>query len=88
MQPADRPAERSSRYGKPPTDGLPNLNQGAYKRFENQVAQLAADPHNTVEVRVGPNYDAGNLTNRPDGFTAAYRVNSGDWIEREFVNKR
>lgn len=74
--------------GKPLTDGLPNLNQGAYKRFENQVAHLAADPNDTVEVRVEPHYNAGNLTNRPDGFTAAYRVNGGDWIEREFVNKR
>jgi hypothetical protein len=25
-----------------------NLNQGACKRFENQIAKLAADPHNTV----------------------------------------
>jgi hypothetical protein len=74
--------------GKPLTDGLPNLNQGAYKRFENQVAKLAADPHNMVEVRVRPEYNPGNLTNRPDGFAAAYRVNGGDWIEREFVNKR
>jgi hypothetical protein len=74
--------------GKPLADGLPNLNQGAYKRFENQVAQLAADPHNTVELRIQPQYNPGNLTSRPDGFSAAYRVNSGDWIEREFVNKR
>ena len=74
--------------GKPLTDGLPNLNQGAYKRFENQVAKLASDPDNTVEVRVQPQYNSGNLTSRPDGFTAAYRVNGGDWIEREFVNKR
>jgi len=74
--------------GKPLTDGLPNLNQGAYKRFENQVAHLAGEPNNTVEVRVQPHYDAGNLTNRPDGFAAAYRINGGDWIEREFVNKR
>jgi hypothetical protein len=74
--------------GKPLDDGLPNLNQGAYKRFENQVAQLASDPHNTVEMRIQPQYSPGNLTTRPDGFAAAYRVNGGDWIEREFVNKR
>ena len=74
--------------GKPLTDGLPNLNQGAYKRFENQVAKLAEDPNNTVDVRVQPHYDPSNMTNRPDGFVASYRVNDGDWIEREFVNKR
>jgi len=74
--------------GKPLADGLPNLNQGAYKRFENQVAQLASDPHNTVELRIQPQYSPSNLTTRPDGFSAAYRVNGGDWIEREFVNKR
>jgi len=38
--------------GKPLADGLPNLNQGAYKRFENRVAHLASDPHNTVELRI------------------------------------
>jgi hypothetical protein len=74
--------------GKPLSDGLPNLNQGAYKRFENQVAKLASDPNNTVDVRIGAEYNPGNATTRPDGFTAAYRVNGGDWIEREFVNKR
>jgi hypothetical protein len=74
--------------GKPLGDGLPNLNQGAYKRFENQIAKLAADPHNAVDVRVMSRYDAGNLTTRPDEFAVAYRVNDGRWIEREFVNKR
>ena len=74
--------------GKPLTDGLPNLNHGANKRFENQVAKLASDANNSVEVRIQPEYNPGNLTTRPDGFTAAYRMNGGDWIEREFVNKR
>jgi DNA/RNA non-specific endonuclease len=74
--------------GKPLGDGLPNLNQGAYKRFENQIAKLAADPHNAVDVRIMSRYDGGNLTTRPDEFTVAYRVNDGRWIEREFVNKR
>jgi DNA/RNA non-specific endonuclease len=74
--------------GKLLGDGLPNLNQGAYKRFENQIAKLAADPHNAVDVRVMSQYDAGNLTTRPDEFAVAYRVNDGRWVEREFVNKR
>jgi hypothetical protein len=58
------------------------------KRFENQIAKLAADPHDAVDVRVMSRYDAGNLTTRPDEFAVAYRVNDGRWIEREFVNKR
>ncbi|HET6237155.1 MAG TPA: DNA/RNA non-specific endonuclease [Acetobacteraceae bacterium] len=74
--------------GKPLADGLPNLNQGACKRLENQVAHLASDPYNTAELRIQPRYSSGNLTTRPDGFSAAYRINCGDWIEREFVNKR
>jgi hypothetical protein len=74
--------------GKPLGDGLPNLNQGPYKTFENQIAKLAADPHNTVEVRIRPQYDPGNLTNRPDEFAVGYRVNGGKWMEREFTNKR
>jgi hypothetical protein len=59
--------------GKPLSDGLPNLNQGPYKAFENSIR---------------PQYNASNLTTRPDEFNAAYRVNGGKWIEREFVNKR
>jgi DNA/RNA non-specific endonuclease len=74
--------------GEPLADGLPNLNQGPYKAFENQIAKLASDPHNTVELRIRPQYNAGNLTNRPDEFNVGYRVNGGKWIEREFVNKR
>jgi hypothetical protein len=74
--------------GKPLGDGLPNLNQGPYKAFENQIAKLASDPHNTVELRIRPQYNASNLTSRPDEFNVAYRVNGSKWIEREFVNKR
>lgn len=74
--------------GKPLTDGLPNLNQGAYKRFENQVAKLASEPNKTVDVRIQVKYNTTNMTTRPDGFIASYRVNGGDWMEREFVNKR
>jgi DNA/RNA non-specific endonuclease len=73
--------------GRPIGDGLPNLNQGAFKRFENRVADLAAQSGNRVEVRVRTEYDASNLTNRPDNIVGAYRVNGGRWIEQGFVNK-
>ena len=73
--------------GKPLGDGLPNLNTGAWQKFEKQIAKLAANKNDIVEVRIRLQYDTGNLTNRPDSFLAAYRVNGGKWIEREFVNK-
>lgn len=73
--------------GKPIGDGLPNLNQGAYKRFENTVRDLASDPANKVEVRIEPRYSAGNATNRPDEFIASYRVNGGKWNTRKLINK-
>lgn len=72
--------------GKPIGDGLPNLNNGAYKRFENELARLAGDGH-VVEMRVSPHYNAGNTTIRPDRFVAEYRVDGGDWIRQSFINK-
>lgn len=65
--------------GVPLGDGLPNLNQGPYKRFENQIAEIASQPGNTVEVRISANYDPANTSVRPDSFTAQYRVNGGAW---------
>ena len=73
--------------GKPIGDGIPNLNQGAYKRFENTVRDLASNPSNKVEVSVEPRYSAGNTTNRPDQFIASYRVNGGKWNTRKLINK-
>lgn len=73
--------------GKPLGDGQPNLNQGAYSRFEDRIAELAEQPGNRVEVRIEMNYDATNATARPDSFDAAYRVNGGRWMEQSFVNK-
>ncbi|QJU59880.1 hypothetical protein HL653_20945 [Sphingomonas sp. AP4-R1] len=73
--------------GKPIGDGLPNLNQGAYKKFENTVATLAENPKNKVEVRIEARYGADNATTRPDGFQASYRVNGGAWRTQTFVNK-
>ncbi|MEJ2459956.1 MAG: DNA/RNA non-specific endonuclease [Novosphingobium sp.] len=72
--------------GKPLGDGTANLNQGAFKRFENTVADLAEDGR-TVEVRITAQYDAANTSNRPDSFRAQYRVEGGDWITRQFTNK-
>jgi hypothetical protein len=66
-------------------DGLPNLNQGPYKHFENTVAQLA-EKHK-VEVRIEAGYDAANKTTRPDSFQASYRVDGGVWMKQSFVNK-
>ena len=72
--------------GKPFGDE-PNLNQGAYKKFENQVRTLAADPANRVEIKVEPVYDPGNMTTRPDQIIGSYRVNGGDWVIQQFSNK-
>lgn len=71
--------------GKPIGDGQPNLNQGAFKRFENNVSKLAEK--NDVEVRVEARYDAANASSRPDEFVASYRVNGGRWRTQTFDNK-
>lgn len=65
--------------GVPLGDGVPNLNQGAYSRFERQINDIASQPGNTVEVRISANYDPTNSSVRPDSFTAQYRVNDGAW---------
>lgn len=72
--------------GRPIGDGLPNLNQGAYKRFENTVANLAEQGRN-VEIRVETRYNASNATTRPDEFVASYRVDGGRWRMQTFDNK-
>lgn len=72
--------------GKPIGDGLPNLNNGEYKRFENELARLAEAGHE-VDMRVLPEYNPGNTSNRPDAFVAEYRVDGGDWIDQTFLNK-
>lgn len=72
--------------GKPIGDGLPNLNNGDYKRFENELARLAEAGHE-VDMRVSPQYNPGNTSNRPDAFVAEYRVDGGDWIDQTFPNK-
>lgn len=73
--------------GRPLDDGLPNLNQGAFKRFENRVAGLAEQPGNRVEMRIRAEYDPTNVSNRPDRLVGEYSVNGGNWISQPFVNK-
>lgn len=70
-----------------PNDPVGNLNQGAYKQFENTVARLAENPNNRVEMRVETRYADGNASTRPDEFVASYRVNGGKWRTQTFVNK-
>lgn len=74
--------------GKPLPDGTRNLNTGAYgHQFEGQIRALKREhPDLKIEMRVEPQYDAGNHSNRPDEFIAAYRAEGGKWIEYEFDN--
>lgn len=72
--------------GKPIGDGLPNLNNGAYKRFENEIADLRTAGHN-VDMQITVQYNPGNTSTRPDSLVASYRVDGGDWIDHRFVNK-
>ena len=73
--------------GLPTGDGVPSLNQGVCKQFENQVRTLAFDPANTVEVKVQPQHDPGNLTTRPDQIVGSCRVNGGEWFSQGCIDK-
>ena len=74
--------------GKPLADGTKNLNTGAYgHQFEGQIRALKRDnPDLDIQMRVEPSYDAGNTSNRPDSFIAAYRQEGGKWVEFDFAN--
>lgn len=74
--------------GKPLADGTKNLNTGAYgHQFEGQIRALKRDnPDLDIQMRVEPSYDAGNASNRPDSFIAAYRQEGGKWVEFDFDN--
>ncbi|MBW8756986.1 MAG: DNA/RNA non-specific endonuclease, partial [Burkholderiales bacterium] len=66
---------------------VPNLNQGAYKSWEEYVKGVAANnPNAVVEMRVEPVYNLGNLTSRPDAFNASHRIDGGNWTTRIFRN--
>jgi hypothetical protein len=68
-------------------DGLPNLNQGAYKRFENQIRR-SVHAGDSVDIKVEAIYDPANLSTRPDFFVGSYRNNGGDWVTQRFPNKQ
>lgn len=74
--------------GKPLADGTKNLNTGAYgHQFEGQIRALKREnPDLEIQMRVEPSYDAGNTSNRPDSFIAAYRQEGGKWVEFDFDN--
>jgi hypothetical protein len=65
----------------------PNLNQGAWKRFENQIRSLVRNG-DTVDVVIEAVYNPGNTSTRPDLFRASYRIDGGDWLTRDFLNRR
>ncbi len=67
-------------------DGLTNLNQGAYKKFENEVrAHLKAGHDVQVEIHVV--YKPGNTTRRPDKFAINVTVDGAMQAEYKFKNK-
>ena len=69
-------------------DGPSNLNQGAFRSFEDDVAQAIRDnPGRAVEIRIEPIYRNGNTTTRPDAFSAAFRVEGGTFEETIFRNQ-
>ena len=70
-----------------PSNGVANLNQGAYaSKFESKVKALAA-AGKKVEVRIEPIYRSGNNTTRPDTIRTSYRIENGTWRTRTFKNQ-
>ena len=58
------------------------LNQGDYKRMENDLAKAVADGK-TVFLRVDMQYDGDSQ--RPSGLTAVYTID-GEMTKRDFSN--
>jgi hypothetical protein len=73
--------------GKRIGDGLPNLNQGDYAKFERSVKNLAQSSDKPVEIRVRAEYNPGNTSSRPDRLIASFRQEGGPWQDQDFVNK-
>jgi len=88
------PQNNSSNYAESGTynngvrlnDGQSNLNQGAWKKFENEMRNNVKAGE-SVEIRVEAIYDAANLSARPDSFVGNYRINGGRWIFENYTNK-
>jgi|GEM_PF-6393453 hypothetical protein len=75
--------------GKPDPEGfpgVPNLNQGAYKRLENRLIKLDGEG-NKVYLRADAIFNNGNFTERPDGFKVTYQVNNGELQSEYFINQ-
>ena len=74
--------------GKRLKDGLPNLNQGPYKQFENDIFELASKNPGKVELKIELRYNHGNISARPDVIYGSYRLSgSNEWIKKSFINK-
>lgn len=67
--------------------GIPNLNQGPYKRLENSLKSLAEIPGNRVYADFRAIFNEGNLTQRPDAFSITYRVNDRASVMQRFTNR-
>ncbi|WP_416188729.1 DNA/RNA non-specific endonuclease [Pseudoalteromonas carrageenovora] len=69
----------------------PNLNQGAYAKFERKVKDVRLDPVNAgkdIEIKIKPKYRKSNQTNRPDQFEVSYRVGGGELESFIFKNQQ
>ena len=69
----------------------PNLNQGAYAKFERKVKEVRLDPNNDgkdIEIKIKPRYSKSNQTNRPDDFIASYKVAGEKPIKYKFKNQQ
>jgi hypothetical protein len=73
--------------GRRLADGLANLNQGAYAQWEKKLKKLSQDPNNRVFFQVEPQYNAGNLSRRPDRIVVRHRLNGGEFEQTIFENK-
>ena len=61
-----------------------NLNRGQWREMERQWG-IAASEGKTVEIEITPVYTGDSV--RPDRFEVVYRIDGGDPIPKEFVNR-
>lgn len=67
-------------------DGLANLNQGAYQKFENEIRNHLKAGHD-VRVEIHAIYNPGKTTRRPDKLVANVSVDGAQQAEYKFKNK-
>ncbi|WP_209438696.1 DNA/RNA non-specific endonuclease, partial [Pseudoclavibacter helvolus] len=69
---------------------LEAINRGGGKSYftlENEWRDLLkADPSTNIEVRITPEYSGDSKV--PDKFFVDYRINDGDWEQKEYENER